>query len=197
MKYQLTSAQGPEECEIAVVKFLQLLKKEFPNLRVIKKEPEDSDRACRSALIEYNGPNEMPQGTIQWICQSPCRPKHKRKNWFIGIFALQEISEIVPDMQEIRFETFRSMGKGGQNVNKTETGVRAVYQPTGQSAVSMQERSQYANKRIALERLLEKIREENNAQQMHDREHQRNKRLTLERGNPVRVYQGMRFQRIL
>ncbi len=169
MKYQITSAQRPKKCEIAAAKFLQLLKKEFSNLRIIKKELEDSDRAYRGALIEYDGPNEMPQGIKQWICQSPCRSKHKRKNWFISIFALQKISEIIPDIQDIRFETFRSMGTGGQNVNKTETGVRAVYQPTGQSAVSMQACSRYANKSIALERLLEKIRAENSAQQMHGR----------------------------
>lgn len=196
MKYQITSAQGPEECEIAVAKFLQVLQKEFPEIRVIEKEPGNSKEACRTAVITYEGYADIPQGTIQWICQSPCRPKHKRKNWFIGIFPLQDVGVEIPCMQNIRFETFRSAGKGGQNVNKVETGVRAIYQPTGLSVVSTQERSQHANKRITAERLFEKIQIENQAKQMLRQTQRRDNRLQLERGCPVRVYQGMEFQRV-
>lgn len=129
MKYQITSAQGPTECEIAAAKLLQLLQKEFPELHIIRKEPADTDLLCRTAVFEYNGSGKLPQGTIQWICQSPCRPAHKRKNWFIGIFALQEVYETLPRSEDIYFETFRSAGKGGQHVNKTETGVRAIHLP--------------------------------------------------------------------
>lgn len=196
MKYQITSAQGPEECEIAVAKFLQVLQKEFPEIRVIEKEPGNSEKVYCTVVIAYEGFADIPQGTIQWICQSPCRPKHKRKNWFIGIFPLQDVGVEIPCMQNIRFETFRSAGKGGQNVNKVETGVRAIYQPTGLSVVSTQERSQHANKRIAAERLFEKIQIKNQAKQMLRQTQRRDNRLQLERGCPVRVYQGMEFQRV-
>ena len=59
------------------------------------------------------------------------------------------------------FETFRSGGKGGQNVNKVETGVRAIYLPTGQAVVCTEERSQHANKQKAVERLRRMTAQEN------------------------------------
>ena len=134
-------------------------------------------------------------GTIKWICRSPFRPNHKRKNWFIDVSPIDDFHRIDLDGDLVRFDTFRSGGKGGQNVNKVETGVRATYLPLGLSAISTDERSQHMNKKIALERLRLLI-EEHNAQgrRTTDRnnwlEHTR-----LIRGNEVRVYEGMDFIR--
>lgn len=60
-------------------------------------------------------------------------------------------------LAECDVETFRSRGKGGQNVNKVETGVRLRHRPSGLVVVSRKERSQYRNKLACLERLREKI----------------------------------------
>ena len=95
----------------------------------------------------------------------------------------------------VRFETFRSGGKGGQHVNKTETGVRAVHVPTGMAAVSTDARSQSLNKRLALNRLCDMLaavqyRDRAQAKSLDRLEH-----LRLERGRPVRVYEGPAFRR--
>lgn len=60
-------------------------------------------------------------------------------------------------LAQCRVETFRSGGPGGQHQNVTESGVRLVHLPTGIRAVSREDRSQHRNRKIALERLREKL----------------------------------------
>ena len=64
-------------------------------------------------------------------------------------------------LSQCRVETFMSGGKGGQHQNKTESGVRLVHLPTGVTVSSRNERSQYRNKAIALNRLRDKLEERN------------------------------------
>jgi peptide chain release factor len=134
------------------------------------------------------------EGSIKWIARNPFRPKHKRKNWFIGVRAFKENQNQVFTAEVVRFETFRSGGKGGQNVNKVETAVRAIHVPTGVSVVSTQARDQYTNKKLALIRLNEIIMEQNIAQEMLMKQTMWIQHELLERGKPVRVYEGMEFR---
>ncbi len=73
---------------------------------------------------------------------------------------------ILPDtdehlLSECRMQTFRSGGKGGQNVNKVETGVRLIHLPSGLVAQSTTERSQYLNKMRCIKRMRQKAAEAN------------------------------------
>ncbi|MDR0854765.1 MAG: peptide chain release factor-like protein [Christensenellaceae bacterium] len=64
-------------------------------------------------------------------------------------------------LDDVRCEAFRSGGKGGQNVNKVSSCVRATHEPTGIAVVCREERSQLENKRTALERLRSQVEEYN------------------------------------
>jgi len=59
--------------------------------------------------------------------------------------------------EDIRFETFTSGGPGGQHANRTSSGVKAIHVATGLTAIARERRSQYRNRKIALERLLDKL----------------------------------------
>ncbi len=197
---QFSSAQGPDECTLAVRKALDyfLLEAKALGLVVEIQEAEPGRRAhtLRSALLSVDG--EQAQmlvakwaGSVQWICASPYRPNHGRKNWFIGVqcFACNEV--FVDD--DIRFEAIKASGPGGQHVNKTCSAIRATHIATGIAVKVQSERSQHANKRLAKLLLAFKLTEESNAQQANERAQRRMQHHQLERGNPSRVFCGMGF----
>lgn len=194
MLLQISSGYGPAECELAVGKFLDFLKKEetFEILHCIKGNFENT---IQSVIISGNESLKRWEGSIKWICKSPFRSNHKRKNWFIEISLCQQKQKIEYDESLVRFETFRSGGKGGQNVNKVETGVRAIFIPTGLAVVSTNARSQHINKKIALDRLCNIIVDLNMESELKQNQYQWLEHSRIERGNATAVFEGMEFKR--
>ncbi len=194
MILQISSGQGPSECELAVSKLYEALRTECPDIELLSYR-EGREKGCYSSvMIATDCDLSDLEGSIQWICQSPYRPHHKRKNWFVDVSIIPGIQNVCTD-QEIRFERFHCGGKGGQNVNKVETGVRLIHIPTGITVTSTAERSQAQNRQNALQKLNAILAEKQraaDAKQTKDawREHTR-----IIRGNPIRVYEGMKFCR--
>ena len=191
MRIQISSGQGPEECELAVGLFYQALRREVEEIQMVS--CVKGRRGGFSSVVleaDWSG----LEGSVLWVCKSPLRPGHKRKNWYIDVSILEESPRTSKEMQ-VRFETFRSGGKGGQNVNKVETGVRVVHIPTGIAVVSTEARSQHMNKQIALNRLCDILADRDLQCARREKELAWMEHNRLERGNPVRIYEGREFVR--
>ncbi len=195
MRLQISSGQGPEECQLAVGLLYRALEREFPGLRAVSCAQGRRAGTFTSVVVETDRDLSALEGSVLWVCKSPCRPGHKRKNWYVDVSILEEVPRPREDMQ-VRFETFRSGGKGGQNVNKVETGVRVVHIPTGIAVVSTEARSQHMNKQLALNRLCDILAQQSQACEHLERKLAWLEHTRLERGNPVRTYEGMEFKRV-
>jgi peptide chain release factor len=201
----LTSGRGPAECRIALARVLEVLAREAEaaglDLDVaMGPNPDGHGPASAIALLDGEpGAEELAAtwtGSILWVARSPLRPHHKRKSWFVGVSRLEPPATGPTGLNpvDVRFEAFSAGGPGGQHQNKTASAVRAVHRPTGLAAVAREGRSQHRNKAIALRRLdallsldreLAAIADDREVQSRHNR---------LERGRPVRTFEGPGFR---
>lgn len=194
MIYQISSGQGPAECELGVAKFLEYLTRHY-QITVLETSKGYNEGTFRSVKFSTEADLSQYEGSVQWICRSPYRPTHKRKNWFLDFSSCQAARTAEFDPEQVTFETFRSGGKGGQNVNKVESGVRAIYLPTGQAVECTEERSQYANKQKAMARLREITKQRNHAEQASVKNADWRCHTSLERGNAGVAFVGMEFRK--
>jgi peptide chain release factor len=200
----ITSGRGPAECCKAVALCLKQLLKEAENgqlkVVILERIPGTENRTLQSATLLISGKGsklfcDSWTGVLLWICQSPFRKFHKRKNWFIGIQSFDKANQTKWSERDISYQTMRSSGPGGQNVNKVESAVRATHTPSGLVVTVNESRSQLQNKKLAVERLKLQfdqwlLKQALQAQQQLWEQHN-----MLERGNPTRTYEGSTFKR--
>lgn len=204
MLLQITSGRGPVECAWVAAKLANALVAEARGAglqaELIDVEPGPEIGTLLSALIHLGGDGcarfaTAVEGSVQWIGYSQFRPGHKRKNWFVGVQQVPMPVAITFSDRDIRMETMRASGPGGQHVNTTDSAVRATHLPTGLVAISRDERSQLANRKRALERLAILVARNSEQQRDAARQQRWEGHSELERGNPVRVYEGVDFRR--
>lgn len=201
---QITSGRGPLECQWVTAKLLKVFLEEARDNKIdyeiIHRENGDENLTLKSVtiLLRAKGLNEFLKswlGSICWTGKSTFRKLHKRSNWFIGVFELEGLEKINFNEKDIQFQTTRSQGSGGQNVNKVNTAVRATHLPTGQSVFVQDTRSQLENKKLSVTRLKEKVMEQNIIQLQKRMEETWNNHLQVQRGNPVRTFSGTDFKK--
>ncbi|SEM75767.1 peptide chain release factor [Chryseobacterium taichungense] len=201
---QITSGRGPLECQWVVAKVLKIFLEEAKNsnidYEIIHRENGDENLTLKSVTLllkakELTDFLESWLGSICWTGKSTFRKLHKRSNWFIGVFELEGLEKISFNDKDIQFQTTRSQGSGGQNVNKVNTAVCATHIPTGQSVFVQDSRSQLENKKLSIARLKEKVLEQNIIQLQKRMQETWNNHLQVQRGNPVRTFSGTDFKK--
>lgn len=197
MIIQISAGLGPAECAMAVEKLCQALLKEYPDSEAVTFNEDYSGHGYRSAVMSIEQDVTDLVGSVQWICKSPIRPGHLRKNWFIEVSVIPEAEEAEGfDLKDCQIESMHCGGKGGQNVNKVETGIRIRHIPTGITVVCTEERTQYMNKSKAIRRLKGILSAAETDKADKRAKDIRHKHFEIERGNPVRVYKGETFIRV-
>lgn len=201
---QITAGRGPAECCWVVAQVLKYFLEDVQNVGVtytiLQRVKGIENGTLQSVTLKLQGDqvNTLVSswlGTVQWIGTSTFRKYHKRKNWFIGIYELDLIPVEKIAEKDIVYQTMRSSGPGGQHVNKVNSAVRATHKPTGTSVVVMDSRSQHQNRKIAVERLQNKVVEAQLEQLKKSVSDKWENHLNVQRGNPVRVFKGTDFKK--
>jgi len=195
---QITAGNGPVECAWAVMRTMKKLLKEAEQnglrVRLIEIERGPEKETANSVLVAISGSTGVAlfanewRGTVLWTGESPWRPDHKRKNWFVGIEVFDLADESRFDSKELRWETMRASGPGGQHVNRTESAIRLTHVASGIQAVASEERSQHSNRKLALARLSKKLCDFKARQDDAVRAQRWRTQRQVERGNPVRTW---------
>ncbi|MBI5591827.1 MAG: peptide chain release factor H [Deltaproteobacteria bacterium] len=200
---QITSGRGPVECAWVVARLVDTILADVRltglEAEMIEKEDGSQKGTLLSALIHLAGERCEAfiagyEGTVQWIGKSAFRHGHKRNNWFVGVRRLSIPKTESFHDRDVRIDTMRASGPGGQHVNTTDSSVRALHLPTGLVAIARDERSQMANRKMALERLAILVARDEQRKQNKARQTRWDAHNELVRGNPVRVYEGQAFK---
>jgi peptide chain release factor 2 len=132
-------------------------------------------------------------GVHRLIRISPFDSNARRHTGFAAVFVVPDLDDDVGDIEikpdDLRVDTFRSSGAGGQHVNKTESAIRLTHIPTGIVVACQAERSQHKNRSTAMKmlrgHLYEKARQEQEAQ---FRENYVSEKMAIAFGSQVRTY---------
>lgn len=132
------------------------------------------------------------RGVHRLVRISPFDSNKRRHTSFASVDTIAEIeetsSEIVIPPNEFQVDTFRSGGKGGQNVNKVETAVRITHIPTGLVVASQSQRSQHQNRATAMRLLLSRIYAQRVDAQKAEMERFYGEKGSVSWGNQIRSY---------
>ncbi len=150
----------------------------------------------RSATLTVNGPHAFgylrgENGVHRLVRISPFDASKRRHTSFASVFVLPDIEDTVDieiNPADLRVDTFRSSGAGGQHVNKTDSAIRITHIPTNIVVACQNERSQHRNRDMAMKLLKAKLYELEQEKQRKEREKLEDAKQDIAWGSQIRSY---------
>jgi peptide chain release factor 2 len=173
-------------------------------LQFVIDEIQPGDEAgIKSATVTINGDHahgifEGERGTHRLVRISPFDSQARRHTSFAGVDVVPEIeaNEIEINQDDLRIDTFRSQGAGGQHVNTSDSAVRITHAPTGIVVACQNERSQLQNKNRAMQILASRLAEHSRQLQVAEIDAVRGDKSEAGWGRQIRSYVMQPYQMV-
>jgi peptide chain release factor 2 len=163
---------------------------------IITDRLEGEGAGIKSVTFEVNGPNaygllQSEVGVHRLVRISPFDANARRHTSFASVFVYPQIDdEIVIDIktEDVRVDTFRASGAGGQHVNRTDSAIRMTHIPTNIVVQCQAERSQHKNRASAMKQLRAKLYEHELAKKKAEERKLEDTKLGINFGSQIRSY---------
>jgi len=151
----------------------------------------------KSATVEVSGEYaygylKAESGVHRLVRLSPFDANMRRHTSFASVFVYPEADEedtdIVVNPTELRIDTFRASGAGGQHINKTDSAVRITHLPTGIVVTCQAERSQHRNREMAMKYLLSRLLKLRRDEEIKKKDTLEAQKMEIAWGSQIRSY---------
>jgi peptide chain release factor 2 len=154
------------------------------------------EAGVKSSTLELRGPHaygwlQSEHGVHRLVRLSPFDSAHRRHTSFASVEVIPDLgdeAEVEVDADDLRVETFRAQGAGGQHVNTTDSAVRITHIPTGTQASCQSERSQLQNRTVAMKMLRARLAELQRQQREAELAELKGEQRAIDFGSQIRSY---------
>jgi len=193
-----SGAGGTESCDWTDMLFrmyVRYMERKGYSYNILESSPGE-EAGLKSVTIEVKGEYayghlKAETGVHRLVRISPFDSNARRHTSFSSVYAypiMDEIEDYVIDEKDLRVDTYRSSGAGGQHVNKTDSAVRMTHIPTNIVVACQNERSQMKNRATALKLLKARVRQHYREIEERERESKLTEKKKIEWGSQIRSY---------